>query len=213
MPAPRIALLAGASALLLAGCMQPGGSISPTQEGALVGGLVGAGLGAMAGGSNRPFNTAAGAVAGAIVGGAIGQQLERQAQELRGSMSGGVDVVNTGSELVVTMPQDILFAFDSDQLSPSLQGDLAALARSLQRYPDTTVDVIGHTDNVGSRTYNQELSTRRALRVADVLLANGVARSRLRAYGLGMTNPVASNATDEGRARNRRVEIIIRPMA
>lgn len=211
MTRARLTILAGVSALVLTGCMEPGGNLSQTQQGAVAGAIVGAGVGAIAGGQNQPFNTAAGAIAGAMVGGLIGQQLERQAQELRGSMGNNVGVVNTGNALVVTMPQDILFATGSDQLSPALTADLMTLARSLNNYPNTTVEVIGHTDNVGSASFNQELSTRRALRVADVLLSNGVARDRIRAFGLGLTQPVASNATAEGRARNRRVEIVIRP--
>ena len=216
MPATlrRIGVL-GASALLLAGCMDPGGTGADnrTRDGAIIGGLIGATVGAVSGGGDRVFPTVAGATAGAIIGGAIGQQLDRQARELRGSLGSEARVVNTGRELVVVMPQDILFATGSDNLRPDLVRDLQSVAASLQRYPDTTVDVVGHTDNVGSAGFNQQLSTRRAESVANVLLANGVSANRVRAYGRGLTQPVASNATPEGRSQNRRVEIIIRPRA
>jgi len=110
------------------------------------------------------------------------------------------------------MPQDILFAFDSDTLRPDLRRDLRVLANSLQDYPDTSVNVIGHTDNIGSDAYNDALSLRRARTVANVLIDEGVRSSRIRVDGRGRYEPVASNASESGRAQNRRVEIIIRPI-
>ena len=88
---------------------------------------------------------------------------------------------------------------------------LAAVAANLNRYPNSTIEVIGHADNSGSAAYNQDLSERRALSVAGVLRANGVAGGRVSAYGRGESQPVASNLTEQGKAQNRRVEIIIRP--
>jgi outer membrane protein OmpA-like peptidoglycan-associated protein len=122
-----------------------------------------------------------------------------------------VSVTNTGSALIVNLPQDILFATDSASLRPDLTQDLAAVARSLMTYPDTTVQVIGHTDNTGSAAYNQDLSQRRAVSVASVLVANGVPNFRVAALGRGEDQPIASNLSEAGRAQNRRVEIIIRP--
>jgi outer membrane protein OmpA-like peptidoglycan-associated protein len=115
--------------------------------------------------------------------------------------------------LVVTLPQDILFATDSAVVRSGLQSDLGALARNLQDYPSTTVQVIGHTDNVGDAGYNQDLSSRRASSVSTILTANGVASYRIQSYGRGEDAPVATNLTPEGRAQNRRVEIIISPAA
>jgi len=112
---------------------------------------------------------------------------------------------------VVTMPQDILFAIDSAQLSGNLQSDLAVLARHLDKYEDSNVQVIGHTDNTGAATYNLNLSRQRAAAVANTLISNGVASSRVTAIGRGEDQPVSSNLNAEGRAQNRRVEIIIIP--
>ncbi len=180
----------------------------------MIGAAAGAAIGILTGdsASERRKGAVIGAAVGGIAGAAIGSNLDKQAAELNRDLSDAVDVVNTGSELVVTMPQDILFDFNSTALRPDLRADLAVLATSLNNYPETTVDVIGHTDNIGDAAYNQDLSARRAKSVTRVLSANGVAEYRLRAIGRGELEPVATNQTEEGRALNRRVEIIIRPM-
>jgi outer membrane protein OmpA-like peptidoglycan-associated protein len=207
-------LLALAGALTLAGCVDTTtGETSRTRTGALTGALVGGAIGATRNGDDRLLKAAVGAGLGAAIGGAIGASLDQQAAELRGDLGGNVQVINTGSELRVVMPQDILFATDSAALRPDLRNDLAAVARSLNRYPDRVVQVIGHTDNTGTAAYNYDLSQRRAGAVAAELRANGVPGGRIQAFGRGFDEPVASNATAEGRARNRRVEIIIRPTA
>ncbi len=203
-----------ASAFVLSACTDPNtGELNRTQTGA----LVGAGLGGLFGLSrdgDAPAEAVIGATVGAAIGGIIGNQLDKQAQELQRDLGGsGATVVNTGNQLVVTMPQDILFAVDSTVVQPGLQADLATLARSLNDYPNTTVDVIGHTDSTGSAGYNQNLSQRRAQAVTAILQANGVAPARLRSIGRGEDAPLATNLTEEGRAQNRRVEIIIRPNA
>jgi len=209
----RTSLAAGLGAMvLLAGCMQP--DMGADGERARTGAITGAAIGAVAGaatGSNTLERAAVGAVVGGIAGGAIGAVLDRQAAELRRDMGSGVEVRNTGQQLVVTMPQDILFATDSAVLRPDLQSDLRVLAANLQRYPDSRVTVVGHTDNTGSAEYNQGLSERRAGAVAAVLRDAGVPAWRISAVGRGLTQPVASNATAEGRRLNRRVEIIITP--
>lgn len=208
----RPVLAATAVVALLAGCTDPAtGELNRTQTGVITGALAGAALGQVVGGGDRTRNSLVGAGVGAIAGGLIGQQLDRQAQELRRDLGANVGVVNTGQEIVVTMPQDILFAFDSAALRPDLRRDLATVSQSLLRYPDTTIIVTGHTDNVGSAAYNQNLSERRAQAVAGELIANGVPSRRIVARGAGFSQPVASNATAEGRAQNRRVEIVIRP--
>jgi len=204
-----------ASALALTGCVSNTAdpNANRTRDGAIVGGLLGGFLGATADDDNRGRNAVLGAAAGAVAGGAIGAALDRQAQDLRASMANDdILIRNTGEELIVTMPEGILFDFDSAAIRAGLQADLRALARNLQQYPDTTVDVIGHTDSDGSPEYNMDLSSRRAGAVAGVLLEEGVSPGRVRSFGRGEEQPVATNLTPEGRAQNRRVEVIIRPI-
>jgi outer membrane protein OmpA-like peptidoglycan-associated protein len=109
------------------------------------------------------------------------------------------------------MPQDLLFATDSASVRPDLTYDLKTVAASLLKYPNSRIEVIGHTDNTGSAAYNQDLSQRRAVSVANVLRESGVPNGRMAAFGRGEDEPIATNLTAEGRAQNRRVEIIIRP--
>ncbi|MBK1635513.1 OmpA family protein [Rhodovulum adriaticum] len=216
----RMTLLGSAALLALGACTDPsvntGDPKQRTKEGVAIGAGLGALTGILLGDNKRDRRTGAivGAVGGAIAGGVIGERLDRQAAELRQDFgSDEISVVNTGSELVVTMPQDILFATDSAAVRADLRADLQVLARSLGRYPDTTVDVIGHTDNTGAASYNQDLSARRAGAVSAVLTGAGVDTTRIRSFGRGEDEPVASNLTPEGRAQNRRVEIVIRPTA
>ena len=183
-----------------------------TRDGAIIGGMFGAFLGANADDDNQGRNALLGAAAGAAAGGAIGYSLDQQAADLRNEMSNeNIVIDNQGDQLLVTMPQGILFDTDSAAIRASLQADLRALARNVQRYPDSTIDVVGHTDNTGSAGYNQDLSARRATAVAGVLLEQGVAPSRVRSFGRGESEPVDTNLTPEGRQQNRRVEIFIRP--
>lgn len=198
-----------AAVLLLTACADTG----PRQNagaatGAVAGGLLGGILG------KSPATAAVGAGIGAIAGGMIGQTLDAQAGDLRSSLGNDrINVVNTGSSLVVTMPEDITFATDSAQLTPAIRRELRALADHLAKYPDSTVQVIGHTDNTGSAAYNLNLSRQRAAAVTQVLVNNGVSSGRVVAVGRGEDQPVASNLTAEGRAQNRRVEIVILPTA
>lgn len=205
-------ILTTLSATLLAGCVDP--NSAPGQN-KTTGAVTGAVIGGIIGGQGKGDNlsqTLGGAVIGGLIGGAIGNDLDRQAAELRSQIGNpNVGVVNTGSELVVTMPQDILFAFDSDALRPDLTNDLFAVAANLKKYPNSTVQVIGHTDNVGASAYNQDLSQRRANSVARILVSAGVPSGRVVAFGRGEDQPIASNLTAAGQAQNRRVEIRIRP--
>ncbi len=207
-------LIATVGILTLGACVnQTTGERNRTGTGA----LVGAGIGALAGatresGDDRLRNAAVGAALGAAGGAVVGNILDKQAAELRDDFSNGaIDVVNTGSELVVRMPQDILFPTDSATVGSGLQGDLRVLAANLNRYPNSTIEVQGHTDNTGAAAYNQELSQRRAQSVASILAMNGVSPARIRSVGYGEDQPIASNATPESRAQNRRVQIVIRP--
>jgi outer membrane protein OmpA-like peptidoglycan-associated protein len=182
------------------------------KNGAIMGGLIGAVAGASQDGDNRLGKAVVGGALGAALGGMIGASLDQQAADLRGSIgNSNISVVNNGSYLVVNMPQDVLFATDSATLRGDLTRDIKAVAANLIRYPNSTIEVIGHTDNSGSAAYNQDLSQRRAVSVANVLRESGVPNARLAAYGRGEDQPIASNLTPEGRAANRRVEIIIRP--
>ena len=179
-------------------------SYQKTKKGAMIGELIGAMGGLMTGKNgndkrNRPV---------------IGNQLDKQEADLRRDIGNeNVFVQNTGDRLVVTLPQDILFAIDSTSLRSDLMADLGALSGNLQSYRDTTVQVIGHTDNTGAASHNQAFSVNRANSISNVLLNNGVAPSRIVAMGRGEDQPVASNLTVQGRNQNRRVEIVIFPNA
>lgn len=210
-------LLVSAAALALAGCTTNGPNQNQkARSGAVIGGLTGAAAGALAGGNSKQRRNQA-LVAGAIgagIGAAIGNQLDKQEADLRASMSNSnVIITNTGDRLIVTMPNDILFAVDDANLRPDLQRDLRALAGNLQAYPNSTVQVIGHTDSDGDASYNQNLSQRRAQSVANVLLGSGVSGARIQTIGRGENQPVADNLTPAGKAQNRRVEIVILPNA
>jgi outer membrane protein OmpA-like peptidoglycan-associated protein len=212
----KLIAIGTASALVLTGCVSNTAdpNANRTRDGAVVGGVLGGFLGAISDDDNRGRNVALGAAAGALAGGAVGAALDRQARDLRASLDNDdILIRNTGEELVVTMPEGILFDFDSAAIRAGLQSDLRALARNLQAYPNTSVNVIGHTDSEGSAEYNMDLSSRRAAAVAGVLLEAGVDPFRVRSFGRGEDQPVATNLTPEGRAQNRRVEVIIRPMA
>ncbi len=185
-----------------------------TKEGATIGAITGAIFGASrATGPGAKRNAAVvGGIVGGLAGGAIGKRLDAQAADLHANISNDrIQIVNTGSELVVTMPQDILFAFDSAAIAPALRSDLRALSGSLQRFPGSDVIVTGHTDNVGAASYNLDLSRRRAAAVGNILIANGVSAGRIRTVGRGESDPVATNLNATGRSQNRRVEIVIRP--
>jgi len=154
----------------------------------------------------------AGAALGAGAGALIGQDLERQRNELNAELSNSaISVINTGEELIVRLPQDITFGVNEYTINSSLQADLKVLADNLNRYPDSLVIVVGHTDSTGPADFNQGLSERRANTVATSLRNGGVSPSRVRAIGVGENEPIATNQTEEGRAMNRRVDIKIRP--
>ena len=179
-----------------------------TKNGAIIGALAGAGIAAVTDG-DALMGAALGAGAGAI----IGNVLDKQEAELRAQLDDEVHIENTGDRLILTLPQDILFDVDSYSVNAGLRDDLAKVATSLDKYPDSTVQILGHTDNTGSASHNQGLSERRANAVADVLLTNGVPVSRIDTIGRGEDQPIASNLDEEGRRQNRRVEIVILPTA
>jgi outer membrane protein OmpA-like peptidoglycan-associated protein len=199
--------------VLLAGCAtNPDGTkeYKRTAIGALAGGAVGAGAGALIGGKRAGRGALIGGVTGAVVGGAIGNYLDRQAAELKRRLPDAA-VEREGDKLYVALPSGILFDVDKDQVKPEARQSLATAADVLIKYPDTYVTVEGHTDSTGSREHNQSLSEHRAMRVRDVLVGYGVPSARLSVRGYGETDPIADNSTAEGRQRNRRVQLEIRP--
>jgi outer membrane protein OmpA-like peptidoglycan-associated protein len=209
-------ILAALGALTLSACVDPNAypedPNARTKNGAIIGGMLGAMAGvAVSGDGDELKGALLGGAVGAATGAAIGSDLDRQAAELRSSLNSNISVTNMGGYLLVNMPQDLLFATDSATLSGNLTYDLRAVATSLMRYPNSTIEVVGHTDNVGEAAYNQDLSQRRAFAVADVLRASGVPAGRIATIGRGEDAPIATNQTEGGRAMNRRVEIIIRP--
>ena len=207
----------GVATLALTACDSTTGfdtrNANKAQTGAAIGGVLGGLVGASSS-DNKLLKGVVGAGIGAAAGGVIGHQLDKQAQDLRRDVPNqDIAIENTGSELKVTLPQGLLFASDSDVLTPALENDLRAIAGNLNSYPNSTIRIVGHTDDTGSDSYNYELSDRRAAAVSWVLQGSGVAPNRLLAVGMGETQPVASNLSEEGKAQNRRVEIIIRPNA
>lgn len=211
-------IFAACGLIALGACTDPsmtGGTdqgMSRTAQGAIAGSMAGAVLGATTAGSDTGRSAARGAVLGGVVGAVAGNMMDRQARALQQSVSNpNIQIVNHGTHLQVIMPEGILFATESAAVSGAAQNDLYAVARNLNEYPNTVVEVVGHTDNTGSAAFNRDLSQRRAQSVAGILRAGGVAANRIATTGRGFDQPVASNATPEGRAQNRRVEILIRP--
>ena len=204
-----LSVIALASAVTLAGCTNPDGTAYNTGTGAGVGAVVG-GLFGRAVSDDKAAGTIIGGVIGGAIGGAIGADLDRQEAALRASMGDSVSIINTGSQLIVSLPESITFATNSAVVKSSLVSNLNTLAHSMNDYPNTTIEVVGHTDNTGTSAYNQALSEQRARAVRGILI-NTVTPSRVVAYGVGETRPVASNASAEGRQANRRVEIFITP--
>jgi len=185
-------------------------SLNKKEEGAVIGATAGAAVGGVIG--NQTGSTARGAIIGAAVGGAagaiIGHQMDQQAKELSQNIPGAT-VARVGEGIEVTFASGLLFAFDSDQILAAAGTNLRELATSLNKYPDSQLLIVGHTDNVGDASYNQRLSERRSNSAAAYLAAQGVARTRLAASGKGESEPVTTNETDAGRQQNRRVEVAI----
>ena len=217
----KIGLMAAALSLVMAGCATYTGQTSDpndpnrTQQGALIGAAVGAVAGLLTGddATERRQRALVGAGVGGLTGGAVGAYQDRQEAELRRQMAGtGVDVVRDGDNITLNMPGNITFAFDSSNLQPQFLPVLDNVAGTLSQYNQTIVEVAGHTDSVGTDSYNQALSERRANSVASYLGSRGIMQQRMIVVGAGETRPIASNDTDAGRAQNRRVEITLVPV-
>ena len=200
-----IAVLASVS-LSLSACA----SLNNKEKGGIIGGAGGAVIGGAIGNANG--STAKGAILGAVVGGAagmiIGHQMDKQAAELKQNIPGAV-VERVGEGIQVTFASGLLFDFDSDVVRSEARTNLRNLAMSLDKYPGSELLIAGHTDSVGTDSYNLTLSQRRAEAAAAYLASQGVSRARVSSKGLGETEPVAPNESDAGRSKNRRVEVAI----
>lgn len=210
-----------AGSLLLASCATYTGQTNApddpnrTQRGALIGAAIGAAAGLLSGGDavERRQRALVGVGVGGLAGGAIGAYQDRQEAELRQRMRGtGVEVVRQGDNITLNMPGNVTFGFDQATLQPQFYPVLDNVAGTLQQYNQTVIEVAGHTDSVGSDSYNQQLSQRRAEAVANYLNSRGIMRDRMITVGAGETRPIASNDTEQGRAENRRVEITLVPV-
>lgn len=214
-PTRRTAYLAASLAVLLvAGCATDPYTgeerASRTATGAGVGAVGGAVAGGVISGDRR--GAVRGAIAGAAIGGGIGYYMDRQEAALRERLEGtGVRVQRHGDEIKLIMPGHVTFDFDSDQIRPNFHSVLDSVALVIKEFDETVVDIKGFTDSTGSFEYNQQLSERRARSVASYFIQQQVPAGRLRSTGYGPRYPVASNDTEEGRARNRRVEIDLLP--
>ena len=202
-----------ASALALSGCVTDPSTVRQSADKTALYGLGGAAvcgiMGALTHGGKGARNSAL--VCGAL-GASIGGYMDYQEQRLRQSLAGTqVQVQRQGNQIKLVMPENVTFATGSAVLSDNAQFALNTAAQTLVQYPDTTLTINGHTDNTGSDAVNNPLSQHRAQAVAYYLQTRGVAASRLTVYGYGSHMPAASNATAEGRAQNRRVEILINP--
>ncbi len=208
--------IAGVAALLtLIGCT----TVDPvtgertrnnTGTGAIIGAIAGAAAGTLAGGDDRR-NAIIGAGIGALGGAAIGHYMDQQEQNLRERLAGsGVGVTRVSQDrILLNFPADLTFEFNRDTVKGQFVPTLREVSGVLRDYPQTTIDVLGHADSVGADDYNQNLSERRALNISSVLIQSGVIRERVIATGFGERQPIADNSTDSGRARNRRVEVMI----
>ncbi len=209
-----------AAAVLLAGCATTDPQSGQTQRsqtgtGAAIGAAVGAAAGALSGdgSTSRRDRALIGAAVGAAAGGGIGAYMDRQEEQLRQSTQGtGIGVDRRGDDIVLNMPSEVTFGFDSSDLTSSARSALDDVASVLQQYPDTRVNIAGHTDSTGEASYNQRLSERRAESVGSYLARTGVARNRLNMRGYGEEQPVASNDSEQGRSQNRRVEVTLSPI-
>lgn len=180
------------------------------KKGTAVGAAGGGVLGAIIG--HKTGSTARGAIIGAAVGGAagalIGKRMDDQAEKLARELE-GAEVSRVGEGIAVTFDSGILFPYNSAELTSEAQSNLRKLSDSLQSEARTNVTIVGHTDSDGADVYNQELSERRGRSASAFLASHGVASSRLVTHGRGEAEPIASNDSDEGKRKNRRVELAI----
>jgi outer membrane protein OmpA-like peptidoglycan-associated protein len=134
--------------------------------------------------------------------------MDKQAEEMK-KVLGDAEVRREGEGIIINFKEKVLFAYDRSDLGASAQANMDKLVNVLNKYPDTNIEVIGHTDAKGSDAYNQGLSERRANAVITYLRMHNITSSRLSAKGMGESDPVATNDSEEGRSQNRRVEFVI----
>lgn len=199
------ALMIGAS-VLLAGCS----SWSQTAKGAVIGTAAGGAVGAAVG--QAAGNPALGAIVGAAVGGTtgavIGRHMDKQAEELKEAVP-DAQVERVGEGIVVEFNSAVLFAVNKSDLSTEAKGNLDKLVTVLNTYPDTNIEIQGHTDDTGTEEYNQTLSEKRAGSVSTYLTERGIAATRVTTKGFGELAPKYDNTAPDGRTQNRRVEFLI----
>ena len=184
---------------------------SKTTTGAGIGAVGGAIAGAILSGKRKAVLLGAGI--GALAGGLVGNYMDREEAKLRAQLEGtGVSVTRVGDQITLNMPGNVTFATDSADISASFYPVLDSVALVLKEFQQTYVDVVGHTDSTGAREHNQHLSEQRATSVSGYLESREVLPERLVIRGVGPDAPIASNDTPEGRALNRRVEIILTPL-
>ena len=202
-----------AGSLLLTSCesvqnannTQKGAAIG-TAAGAVIGGILGNNIGK---GGNAPLGAVLGGVVGGVAGGVIGNKMDKQAKEIKETLP-GAEVERVGEGIKITLNENTVnFDFNSATLTSTAKANLDKLITVLKNNPDTNINIYGYTDSVGSDSYNLTLSAKRADAVKAYLTSKGVSSSRLFTQGMGEANPVASNDTDAGRAKNRRVEFAI----
>lgn len=192
--------------LLMSSCA----SLNKTQKGRAIGTVAGGAMGAVVG--KVAGNTGLGAIIGAAVGGTtgaiIGNKMDKQAKEIKNTVP-DAKVERVGEGIVVEFSSNVLFGFDSKNLSNEAKQNLDKLVKVLNLYPDTDIEIQGHTDSKGSNAYNQNLSVSRAKEVSTYLNNKGIRRDRLNAVGYGESMPKYNNDTESGRSENRRVEFVI----
>eukprot|EP00439_Symbiodinium_sp_Y106_P088748 s1_g1284.t1 len=214
----RIATLFVAGAFALSACTStdPYTGEQKTNNatiGAGLGALAGGVAGALIGGGDWRKRALIGAGVGALAGGGIGYYMDQQEAKLRQRLQNtGVSVTRVGNDIILNMPGNVTFASGSADINASFYEVLNSVGIVLEEYDKSLVDVYGHTDSDGSAQFNQQLSERRAQSVAAYLQTRGILRDRFFIRGLGESQPIASNATAEGKAQNRRVEIRIAPL-
>ncbi len=201
----------GLIVLICAAVMLPGcSSMKRSTKGAVVGTAAGGAMGAVIGRASG--NTGLGAIIGATVGGAagaiIGRQMDKQAAEIENTIP-DAKVERVGEGIVVEFSSNVLFNFDKSDLTADAQPTLDKLVDVLNKYPDTDIELQGHTDNTGTDTYNQTLSEKRARSVDNYLERKGIQAKRVKIKGFGETIPKYDNSNESGRAQNRRVEFLI----
>lgn len=201
-----VLLVVLSSAFIFTGCS----SMNKTQKGAVAGTAAGGAMGAVIG--RATGNTALGAIIGAAVGGTtgavIGNKMDKQAAEIENTVPGAT-VERVGEGIVVEFSSNVLFGFDKSALSYEAKTNLDKLVVVLNGYPDTDIEIQGHTDSKGSLSYNKRLSERRARAVSEYLITNNISYNRVQIKGFGETVPKYDNETEAGRAQNRRVEFLI----